>query len=109
MRRKPPLPQGGRGQALGLFRPHQKSGPGSAGWLDLVALTPQMGASAQLKSSTSDFAAPPGARAEECISSPREPRAKARGCSRCPSRAYSSRMYICHSVWPDATTTSSSR
>ena len=43
MRRKPPLPQGGRGQALGLFRPHQKSGPGSAGWLDLVALTPQMG------------------------------------------------------------------
>ena len=43
MRRKLPLPQGGRGQALGLFRPHQKSGPGPAGWLDLVALTPQMG------------------------------------------------------------------
>jgi hypothetical protein len=41
MRRKLPLPIGGRGQALGLFRPHQKSaGPGSAGWLDLVALTP---------------------------------------------------------------------
>jgi len=34
---------GGRGQALGLFRPHQKGGPGTAGWLDLVALTPQMG------------------------------------------------------------------
>ena len=35
-RSKPALPHGGKMQALGLFRPHQKSGPGVAGWSEIV-------------------------------------------------------------------------